>query len=51
MDNTVKLVSIIAGIIGGLAQTFMGARELYKYTTDQDKEKVENKDTGTEKEV
>ena len=43
MDNTVKLISIIAGIVGGLAQTFMGARELYKYTTtEHETEKVEN---------
>ena len=52
MDNTIKLVSIIAGIVGGLAQTFMGARELYKYTTtEQNKENVDNSDTTETKEV
>jgi len=52
MDNTIKLVSIIAGIVGGLAQTFMGARELYKYTTtDQTKENVDNNGTEEAKEV
>lgn len=31
MDNTVKLISMIAGIIGGLAQTFISSKELYNF--------------------
>lgn len=39
MDNAVKLVSIIAGLIGGLAQTFMSAKELSNYKKQMDKDK------------
>ena len=47
MDNTVKLISMIAGIIGGVAQAFMSSRELYHYAKENHS-KTETTTSSTE---
>lgn len=47
MDNTVKLVSMIAGLIGGLAQAFMSSRELYHFAKEN-QSKTETTTNSTE---
>ena len=50
MDNTVKLISMIAGIIGGVAQAFMSSRELYNYAkyAKENHSKTETTTSSTE---
>lgn len=47
-DNTIKLISMIAGIIGGVTQAIMSSRELYHFAKEnQSKTEASTNDTTT----
>lgn len=48
-DNTIKLISMIAGIIGGVAQALMSSRELYHFAKENQSktEATTNNNTAT----
>lgn len=52
MDDTIKVISMIAAFIGGLAQAYMSAREIRDYCAtkkdEQSKTSIENTTSQTQ---
>ena len=51
MDDAIKIISMVATFIGGLAQAYMSAQEIHEWNTERKKEKNQSTTENTTSQI